>query len=628
MNERQIKIIKELLRKNESTISDLAIVSSVSYRTIQSDIQSINSVLNRNGATIITKTNKGVFLEINDIVAFDNYKSNLNVNEKNEISNYSEISYSILNLFVNKMDYIKSEDIITQFFISKSVYQKCMNDLKIRVNEYNLEFISKPFYGTFLSGSEHDIRKMILDIKSIKSDFFPLEIDSIKQSFIKNYLSDFCKKNQLNITEESLNELLLAIFIAATRIKHNYYIDISNKEESYFFEMNEFQYASEICKFITSKVYVPYHINEVCYMCKLLSGHIRLSMSHIEQLESTVREDLDSLIIKIMDEIEEKYHLDFHNDVDLYVALGMHLIPLVSRIRFDLHINNPIVKDIKRYYSLAFDMAVTISKLIENDFDIRLSEDEIGYLALHFNLAVARKNTDIKPKNILVVCSSGGGLSKLLEFKIYQNFNGYVNKVKSVNMFELKKMDISEFDYVLTTVQLDYTLAKPTLQISHMLTRNDVERVKLVFTKEKTLLDVAKEEYFLNDIKASTVEETIHIICDNLSKHLPLQTDFVEQVLAREELYSTEIGNNIVFPHPLISKTPVTFVSVNILKKPIRWKNEFIQVVLIGNTKVGESQDLQIMYQEFAEFVSNQQNVIELIKNPSYETFKKIVEKR
>ena len=629
MNNRQKKIIRELAEYENNTIANLSSMMCVSYRTIQNDIATINSEIKNYGVTIVTATNKGVKIEAEDSKKLDNLLLDIN----DETFDNETVVLKLLQNLLQANNYVKLDDMCDQINESKKVIRKCITNLKALLDKYNLKIYSKPSYGSMVvaieGSTETKIRKLILDVRNTHEDFYPLGFDKNQNTKANEAIENLICRSNYVTNEESLNDLINGIKIASTRIKQGKMIDYDQSVINYLVEIDEFELSQQLCDSL-SKIYdAEYDVGEIAYITRIMRTHRRITVNEMINLENVIRDDLDRLINEIFDTIENVHHIDFHDDIDLYVALGMHLVPLISRIKFNFHVNNPIIGEVKRNYMLAFEIALTVSSVIEKNFDIKLSENEIGYIAVHLNLAIERKKANVSPKNILVVCSSGGGLSKLLEFKIKQSFGAKVGIVNTCNMYELKVTDTSKYDYILTTVKLDYSPNKPTLFISHMLSEVDVDNLATTLRKENDvgLLDVATEDIFFNDIHATGMNDAIEMICERLKDKLSLQEDFEKQVFEREKLYSTAIGNNVAFPHPLMSTTPTTFISVAVLKKPIKWNNEVVQVIMVGNVKTGDSNRSQLMYEQFARFVSDKSNMFELIKTPNYETFRKIIER-
>ncbi|MGI6607605.1 MAG: BglG family transcription antiterminator [Erysipelotrichaceae bacterium] len=630
MNQRQKNIIRELAAFENNTIANIATMMSVSYRTIQNDIEKINGIIKKYSVQIVKDSNKGIKLKSKSLSDLNNLLKQL----ENEISENNQLIYKLLERFITAPDYVKIDELDDEFFVSKKVLNNSVAEMKKILNRYNLKLTSKPAYGSTIEAKngfiESKIRRMIIEIKQKEPSFYKITLNEITEKTIINAVKKRCCDSGFLTTEEGVNELCLAILVAINRIKQNKKIDYAANFVSYLIELEEFKLAESIVNDIKNFVPFTYNVSEIAYIARMMKAHRRLTNEDMKNLENSIRNDLDKLLNKIFNEIEKEYKIKIHDDLDLYIALGMHLVPLISRIQFDFYINNPLVEEVKRNYMHAFDMAITASNVIEKEFDIKLTEDEIGYIALHFNLALERKTDDTVPRNILVVCSSGGGLAKLLEYRIKQNFGSKINKIRTCNMYELKNIEIDKYDYILTTVKLDQTYCKPTLHISHMFTKEDINRIENIMSKESglmTLLDVTNEQLFFSDIEAENSDDALKQICTRLNSVLPLQKDFIEQVKKREDLYSTEIGNNVVFPHPLVTSTPITFISITVLKKPIRWKYETVQVVIVGNTKIGESNKLQPMYKQFAQFVSDRKAIASLIQKPEYKTFKEIIER-
>ena len=68
---------------------------------------------------------------------------------------------------------------------------------------------------------------------------------------------------------------------------------------------------------------------------------------------------------------------------------------------------NPILQDIKREYPLAYEMATQACSVLQDVSPNPIKEDEIGYIAVSFALALERqKAKEWAPKNILIVCAS------------------------------------------------------------------------------------------------------------------------------------------------------------------------------------------------------------------------------
>ena len=91
-----------------------------------------------------------------------------------------------------------------------------------------------------------------------------------------------------------------------------------------------------------------------------------------------------------MDKAEEaKKH--FRDDLELILSLSTHLVPLIIRIKYGMRLKNPLLREIRQRYSLAYTIAVQASAVLERRYRCILDSNEVAYLALTIQLSLERK---------------------------------------------------------------------------------------------------------------------------------------------------------------------------------------------------------------------------------------------
>ncbi|WP_028328806.1 BglG family transcription antiterminator LicT [Brachyspira alvinipulli] len=76
----------------------------------------------------------------------------------------------------------------------------------------------------------------------------------------------------------------------------------------------------------------------------------------------------------------------------LYITLMDHIYMAVLRCKDNINIKNMMLWDIKKFYKYEYDIGLKALDIVENDFNIRLSEDEAGFIALHIVNAQTNDN--------------------------------------------------------------------------------------------------------------------------------------------------------------------------------------------------------------------------------------------
>lgn len=78
----------------------------------------------------------------------------------------------------------------------------------------------------------------------------------------------------------------------------------------------------------------------------------------------------------------------------VYISLTDHMYTAIERAREGVKVKNALLWDIKRFYKDEFKIGLEALEYIEKKFDIRLPEDEAGFIALH--IVNAQMDQDIK----------------------------------------------------------------------------------------------------------------------------------------------------------------------------------------------------------------------------------------
>ena len=150
-----------------------------------------------------------------------------------------------------------------------------------------------------------------------------------------------------------------------------------------------------------------------------------------------------------------------------------------------MDLKNPLLSDIKVRYPLAYAMAIDASTVLAERYGNSLSDDEVGYIALAFALALERQKTETPKKNILMVCASGAGSARLLEWRCQQEFGAYIGKISTCDVLDIDRVDFSDIDYVFTTVPITRPLPVPVREVKYFLDTSEVEEVKELLSGEE-----------------------------------------------------------------------------------------------------------------------------------------------
>lgn len=78
----------------------------------------------------------------------------------------------------------------------------------------------------------------------------------------------------------------------------------------------------------------------------------------------------------------------------IYVTLTDHINFAIERLKMNIHLENALLWEIKRFYPQEYRLGQYSIRLIEKELGVKLPQDEAGFIALHF--VNAEYGTDIK----------------------------------------------------------------------------------------------------------------------------------------------------------------------------------------------------------------------------------------
>lgn len=210
------------------------------------------------------------------------------------------------------------------------------------------------------------------------------------------------------INSSAFQNLLAHIVVALIRISEDCYVPIEDSRLQRIVETYEFRAAEDIATRIATLTGVTLPREEIAYIAIHLAG--KQTIYHSPDEDSLVISDeVWEVVSDMLERVRRVFRFDFRNDLELRMNLARHIQPLSVRLRYKLKLTNPMLEDIKARYPLSFSIAADASSVIAEKYGASLSHDEIGYIALAFELALERSKTEVAKKNILVICASGGG---------------------------------------------------------------------------------------------------------------------------------------------------------------------------------------------------------------------------
>lgn len=641
-NKRCIQILKLLLKNKECVTGDnLAVSIGVSSRTIRNDIKDLNRTLEDYGANVASEIGQGYYLKIEDQEKFLAFQEEMEQNKrekdfKNIIPSEPEdrVRYIISKLLLSSLNGRKEKieffDLEEELFISTSTLKKDFRSIDKILKNYDLKTSITKKDGVKIVGDEAKIRYCISEYIFNSKGYFEIEENQFYQSIFKEQeieklrviLLDVISAYNLRLTDLAFKNVLIHSLIMLKRFARQKSVTYEKSDIETFEKKVEFECAKEIIKRIQKEFGVDLG-NEVYYLTQHLISSQRFLIDDPKD-DYEYKKEIEKILIRIKEETK----IDLSDDKQLINGLAMHLSAALQRMRFDMNIRNEFLDSIKNMYPLAFELAVIAGEVIEENFQYRTQENEIGFLAMHFGASLERKGLNEKKprKKAIIVCYAGVATAMLIKEKIEQNFGHKIEVIKTCSQQEVTKELIDQVDLVLTTAELFDFQSDKIKKINLFLDETDIQVIRNILKEEdqKDSIDyrrIFRKELFFYDVEFKNKEEILEYMTKEMQVRSLISEEASQSVFKREEMATTELGNMVAIPHAMSNDSGEAVVSVMILKKPILWENEKVQVVLLLNVPKSQYNMWEVVFKRLYQYLIGNQGVTKLIKDKDYDEF-------
>lgn len=635
---RLMRILTIASNKEINTLLDFANKLDVSTRTIRNYIKEINQILSKEVAQIIKMGTCGYKLEIYNCDKFSEF---INKNNCQILNTPEERLKYIIKILMDSKDSIKIYELAEDINVGRTTLVNDIKKLSKLIEGYDLKIKGKQNEGIKLCGNELNIRLFIVDFfKDDINNYLFIKYDyESKYEEMKETIIDLCH-NRFGITDETIKKLFMYISVLLHRVINGKAIETLLDDKYHNIKNTaEYNIAKNIKEMIEEEFSITINENEIVFLTLPFIG--RKAPVNTMLSDVAINTSLKPLLKEIIEEISLKFGTDIEYDDEIMVGLEYHLSFALNRLMFNIKVDNPLLDEIKKCYPLGYEFARVAAKVIERKYSLKVDEDELGYMALHFTSFIERSKQKIFSINkVAIVCGTGLGTAQLLYIKLRR----IIGEGKVINIFsdiQLTKELLDKYDVVFTTVDISIDTKAVIMKINAVFDENDIYKEiekKFIYKYNKKQLEnvlpminlVIKEENFFL-INEETYLDSISFMTEELTKKGQVDKEFKNRILAREDKSPTSFDNYIALPHALNFEGDRINIALGVLKKPLMWHGNEVRVIILLMIPREEVVDHECLIKTYEELLKLGQNrsLVEAISNvDSYEDFKKLLQRR
>ena len=637
---KMFKILKMFEERKTYSIELISKELNVTSRSVRNYIKKLNNELGEDVAQLKYLKGEGYKLDIHNhkrlnCIIKENKKANVELNNKED-----RILF-ILKYLVELENVVTLDELAEMIYVGRTTI---VNDLKIvkkELKSFGIELTNKQNTGMKLDSNEINIRIFILNFlykfqnqSFIESSYYKSIENEVEM--LKGSLYTLFKENNIYITEEVLLETINYIALMIYRNKENKTINKYDEKYKIIHSYYEYEIGKKIKRLVENTFDFKLNENEIVYLTlPLISGNapnVKLSTSY------GTNPVINSLVEKMFKEIYTKTGI-YIEDEELKYELGYHLKYTLNRLLFNMKIKNIMLDEIKENYILPYNMATIGAKVIQDEFNVEVSEDEMGYIAIHFGGYLERSDNKFKKiRKIALVCGTGLGTTRLLMIKLKKMLTEDI-EIQTFSSISIQEAKLDQYDMILTTIDINLSTDKSILKIDNIFDEKKLKAQieKLLYLSDKDI-DVFDNSSLLTQLITDTnrfislneenMLNAVNIILDELYLLNEVDKKFIEYVISREIKSPTTFGNGLLLPHGTADDIDKIKLVVGALEKPIKYNNKEIKLIvlmIIPSSKEANSDLILKTYDELLKLGQNKKLIDKLSKCKSLKEFKNIL---
>ncbi|MHC9533343.1 BglG family transcription antiterminator [Dellaglioa sp. L3N] len=463
MRERLNSILNRLISSKSESINDLSIQFEVTPRTIRNEMHEINDMLASNQFSTFQISKGIIYNHLSENQQKKLTQEGMAVTEgQRYLTPQQRILYLLIEILASR-DPIFIIDIQEQLEISKSTMDGDMRDVRMLLQTYNLRLVTNLKSGASIVGNERTIRMMFCDliIRQVERGIlFEGEVFE-RNNLVDKLTATFTRKDMQFINQEIMSlfatgnlannisyryQASILTLIWVIRIQNKHVISEDLNSENVKLKMKQSQYINELITYFNLEIDLN---SEIRYMAFIISS---FDKNEDMVLDNWMKAQVIS--VSLIESMEETLGLPFSKSESLFEDVYYHISSLLVRYGQHLNVFNPLKTMIKQSYPEIYTAVCDYTLSLRDRYNLNLSDDENGYLAMYFSVAQVeiKKNPDFKYRTA-VVCNYGMATGKLLAAKLEERFDiDVIAVLSSVDINILKKLRV---DLVFKTVDID-----------------------------------------------------------------------------------------------------------------------------------------------------------------------------
>lgn len=615
-----------LLQNETLPQEELAQRLSVSTRTVRADITALNALLLHYGAQFILSRGSGYQLVIHDPTRYQTLEESAPKAQHIPRTAADRIHFLLVRFLTSAFS-IKLEDLADTWFVSRATLQGDMVDVRERFQRYQLTLETRPRHGMKLFGSEVSIRACLTDLLWELSQPGPLNpligeeaFDASVPTLLAGVLQETLTRHHVRLTDAGERFICLYGAVAVRRVSEGYPLADFSAEDVAQNGRDAARELANTMQQLAGKLLAPAEEEWLC---------VHLAARQVQDVDpGTISADDDEALVNyILRYINQQYNYNLLDDAQLHADLLTHIKTMITRVRYQIMIPNPLLENIKQHYPMAWDMTLAAVSSWGKYTPYAISENEIGFLVLHIGVGLERHyNIGYQRQpQVLLVCDTSNAMVRMIE-AILQRKYPQLEIAATLSQREYEQREEIAEDFVISTVRISEK-EKPVVTIAPFPTDYQLDQIGKLVLVDRTrpwMLNKYFDEAHFQVIDTPMDQQALFAtLCQQLQQEGFVGAEFHGSVVEREAIVSTMLGDGIALPHALGLLAKKTVVYTVIAPHGIAWGDETAHIIFLLAISKSEYEEAMAIYDIFVTFL-RERAMARLAATRSFAEFKTV----
>jgi len=503
LSKRQHHILTCLLEQETFIqIHNLATQFNVSERTIQYDLEYIESMEDKLDLTIYRNKNDGI-----KITTTAEQLATIEPKYMATSLHYSReerILYITLKLF-ESIEPTSSQVLATLVSVTRRTIVEDLKSVQSWLENNDLRLEYRKNKGFVIQGEENAYRKAYA---TRVHEYFQTHTHQMGHQLFSNKeleqirltVTSILIDANYQLVQSAIDGLIYHILIAIHRAREHFVFEIPDTEYVKLSETEKFQIALRIKEKLEAIFHIHFPKSEAAFITLHLLG---AKTTELNELNQEV-DELEILTEQLIERMSGDLGLDLMSDRKLLNGLIVHLRPTIHRLRFDMSHVNPLNDEIYTQYPHIIEGIKRHLWGIEENYKINFTDDELSYITLHFASAIERISAiTTNAIKVILLCGSGIGTSQLLKSRM-DHIYPELEIVDAYSIYEIDETMLKHegIDYIISTVPFEQA-SVPVIRVSPFLNKEDRNKLNEIINHSR--------ERYVNEVKGMgpTLQEVL-----------------------------------------------------------------------------------------------------------------------